>query len=248
MDFLIFKEPLIIEGDNGAVFPIYPLGIIDYYKNSSLFSVLSITVEYLLQHIDSKDKKSRDEIRKTTKHFDVVTANAISINQLLDLLALLSKKDKYDFVLQRTEKGHLCIDIDGFIISRDNYDLIRNSIIKANSLKLPKQAATKELQEWFDKTRNFKNKEKGAGVADIATTIVAITGLTFAAIKDMSIYQINHLIARINKIKQYEAEVQFITAGASDIKLTNYLEHISDDNEEKLSSSLSEVKKKLGSI
>ena len=67
-------------------------------------------------------------------------------------------------------------------------------------------------------------------------------------LKEIYIYQINHLIARINKIKQYEAEVQFISAGASDIKLTNYLEHIADDNEEKLSTSLSEVKKKLSSI
>lgn len=248
MDFLIFKEPLIIRGEGDTNFPIYPLGIVEYYKNASLFSVLSITVEYLLQHIDSKDKKTRDQVRKTTKHFDVVVSNAESINQLLNLLSLLSQKEKNDFILQRAETGHLYIEIDGFIISRDNYDMIRNSIIKANSLKLPKQAATKELQEWFNKTRNFKNKEKGAGLSDIVTTIVAITGLTFDAIKDMSIYQINHLIARINKIKQYEAEVQFISAGASDIKLTNYLEHISDDNEEKLSTSLNEVKKKLGSI
>ena len=247
MDFLIFKEPLIIENE-GKEFPIYPLGVIEYYKNSKLFTVLSITVEYLLQHIDSKDKKTRDEIKKNTKHFDVVTSNPESINQLLDLLALLSNNDKHDFILQRSKEGFLCFEINGFIIDRNNYDMIRNSIIKANSLKLPKQAATRELQEWFDKTRNFKNKEKGAGLSDIVTTIVAFTGLTFEAIKDMSIYQINHLIARINKIKQYEAEVQFISAGASDIKLTNYLEHISDDNEEKLSTSLSEVKKKLGGI
>ena len=104
------------------------------------------------------------------------------------------------------------------------------------------------MQQWFDKTRNYKSKEKGATLTDIATTIVTVTGLTFNDIKDMSIYQINHLIGRINKVKQYEAEVQFISAGASDIKLTNYLEHIADDNEEKLSTSLSEVKKKLGSI
>lgn len=247
MDFLIFKEPLIIEGEKSN-FSIYPLSIVDYYKNTALFSVLSVTVEYLLQHVNTKDKKAREFIRKNTKHFDVVTSNAESISQLLELLALLTHKSVNDCILQRDEEGYLYIVIDDFIINRNNYDLVRNSIIKANSLKLPKQAATKELQEWFDKTRNFKSKEKGAGLSDIVTTIVAITGLTFEAIRDMSIYQINHLIARINKIKQYEAEVQFIGAGATNIKLTNYLEHIADDNEEKLSTSLDEVKQKLGNI
>ena len=38
MDFLIFKEPLEIrEGEK--VFPIYPLGVVEYYKNSNLFMV-----------------------------------------------------------------------------------------------------------------------------------------------------------------------------------------------------------------
>ena len=247
MDFLIFKEPLEIrEGEK--IFPIYPLGVVEYYKNSNLFMVLSVTVNYLLQQIDTKEVKLREHVKKTTKNFDVVSSNATTLNQLIQLLALLSHKDYNDFLIQKSSNNLIYIDIDGFIINRENYDMIRNSIIKANSLKLPKQAATKELQQWFDKTRNYKSKEKGATLTDIATTIVTVTGLTFNDIKDMSIYQINHLIGRINKVKQYEAEVQFISAGASDIKLTNYLEHIADDNEEKLSTSLSEVKKKLGSI
>ena len=247
MDFLIFKEPLEVrEGD--ATFPIYPLGVVEYYKNSNLFMVLSVTVNYLLQQIDSKEVKLRNHVKNTTKNFDVVTSNAITLEQLIKLLSLLSHKDEVDFLIQKNKDNLIYLEIDGFIIDRDNYDMIRNSIIQANSLKLPKQAATKELQEWFDKTRNYKNKEKGATLTDIATTIVAVTGLTFDNIKDMSIYQINHLIGRINKVKQYEAEVQFISAGASDIKLTNYLEHITDEVEEKLSTSLSEVKTKLGSI
>lgn len=247
MDFFIFQQPLIIRGDNTSTFNIYPLSIIDYYTNANLFTILSVTKEYLLQQIDVKQKDVRKYVEENITHFDVVATNGTALKQLIDLLSLVSKKDTGDFILQKDEKGMYYILIDGFIINRDNYDHIRNSIIRANNLKLPKQAKTAELQKWWDKSRNLKNKkEDGANLTDIVTTIVATTGLSFKDIQEMSIYQVNHLIARINKLKQYEAQIQFISAGAADIKLTNYLEHIADDYEEKLSTSLADFQNKFG--
>lgn len=204
---------------------LYPFTMEEYALYSRCFNVLTVTVNLYLQYIDSKQKEIRKEIENTIKNFDIVSSQKKFIDLLMTLLEISfkPKRLKYSHVLNK-------IIINNGVITRDNYDYIRNEIIKINNIKLPKQAKTKELQEWFDKAHKAKiaqNKSNG-DMEDIITSIMAFTGYTPDEIKKMTVYQINKLIARLNKISEFKANIQFLCAGAEKINLEHWSNRIDE--------------------
>lgn len=128
-------------------------------------------------------------------------------------------------------------------INRDNYDFIRNEIIKINDIQLPRQSGDPELQKHFEKAERAKRRQsENIDLDDIITTIIAFTGYTYETIENISIRQLNKLIARLNIIKNYDTCISYICAGASDVKVTSYLEHIEDNTDSKLGKSFDEFK------
>ncbi len=226
MDNLHYILNLPIETNIGII---YPFTIKEYALNYYLFNILSVTKNLLLQQIDTKYKEQREKIEQEVKNFDVICFNEESVNLLIKLLKISFKTDNIKF-----DKKNECIYINGKIINRDNYDYIRNMIIRINNLRLPKQAKTKELQEWFDKARFAKQGNNKTDMEDIITSIMALTGYTPQEISEMTVYQINKLIARLNKIKEFDVHIQYLCAGADlkGVKLEHWLEHIEDKNEE----------------
>lgn len=238
----ILQEPIELEG----IGVLYPLNILEFSKNSHIFSILSVTKNTLLQQVSVKDKEKRDYIENNVKNFDVVTSQPDLILMLAKLFMICFRLNAEDIQVGQEENGNIYFLLKGNRVDRNNYDYVRNQIIKINNIHLPKQAKNAELQKWFDKAKKAKSRTNNTDMEDIITTIVALTGITFDEIKKMTIYQINKLIERINKIKEYDANIKFICAGAKDVKIDSYLAHLSDDNEEKLSISLDELRKSMG--
>jgi len=221
----ILNMPIEIDG----IGRIYPFTMEEYALYSHYFNVLTVTVDLYLQQIDSKEKELRKEIESKVKNFDIVCSQKEFVELLLSLLSISfkPKRLKYCPVLQR-------ILINDGLITRDNYDYIRNEIIKVNNIRLPNQAKTKELQEWFDKAykaRNAQNKNAG-DMEDIITSIMAFTGYTPEDIKKMTVYQVNKLIARLNKISEYNTNIQFLCAGAEKINLEHWSSKINNGNDD----------------
>lgn len=198
----------------------------EYAMHSHYFDVLCITTYLLLQQIDLNEKEKREEIECNVKNFDVICNEKELINLLLELLKISFKPKKilYCPILQR-------VLINNYVISRDNYDFIRNQIIKVNNIHLPKQAKTKELQDWFNKAYKVKNSQnKNSGdMEDIITSIMALTGYKVEDISNMTVYQINKLIARLNKISEYNTNIQFLCVGAEKIKLEHWSNKINEE-------------------
>jgi len=220
----ILNIPIEIDG----IGRIYPFTMEEYALYSHYFNILTVTVDLYLQYVDSKQKELRKELESRIKNFDVVCSQPEFVEMLLSLLSISFKpqKLKYDSTTQT-------IFINDGKITRDNYDYIRNEIIKVNNIRLPKQAKTKELQEWFDKAykaRSMQNKNAG-DMEDIITSIMAFTGYTPEEIKKMTVYQVNKLIARLNKISEYKTNIQFLCAGAEKINLEHWSSKIDDKDD-----------------
>jgi len=227
MDDLRFILNMPIEVDDIGY--IYPFTMEEYALYFQYLNVLSVTTNLILQQIDVKNKEYRKEIEEKLKNFDVICSEKSLIDILIKLLFISFKTEeiKYNSQLQT-------IEINSKMINRDNYDYIRNSIIKVNNIRLPKQAKTKELQDWFDKSYKLKysqNNDSGS-MEDIITSIMAFTGYTPDEIKKMTVYQINKLITRLNKISEYDANIQFLCAGGDKIKLEHWSSHIKDDKDD----------------
>ena len=91
---------------------------------------------------------------------------------------------------------------------------------------MPKQAKTKELQEWFDRDEKYKAKQVKSDFEDVITAVMAYTHYTPEQLLHFTMYQINKLIERIIKLTEYESNVQFLCAGAENIKLDSWLSSV----------------------
>ncbi len=253
----IFGEPIPIiqkkiidkEEIEEEIGTLYPLNIIDYFKNTSLFNILQVTVNFYLQQIDKKEKEARKIIKEKFKDFDVICSDQQTLNSLIELLNLCFKENITNENIT-LENDLLKIYLSsGYCIDRNNYDYIKGQIIRMYGIKLPKQADNKELQKHFDRAYKHKSGESDQDFEDIITTIVAITGITPNKLKEMTIYQINAIISRINKVKQFDMNVSFICAGGSeDIKLEPYMAHIDLLEEVQISKKYSELSKQMGDM
>ena len=233
----ILNMPIEIEG----IGSIYPFTIEDYALYGQYLNVLSVTRNLILQQIDVKEKEYRTELEDKLKNFDVLCGEITIIETLIKLLSISFKIEVSDIIYYSEYQS---ISMNNKIINRDNYDFVRNSIIKINNIRLPKQAKTKELQDWFDKSyeyKNGKNKDSG-GMEDVITSIMAFAGYTPDEIKKMTVYQINKIIERLNKISEYDANIQFLCAGAEKIKLEHWSMHIPQEDEDRLGSSFEDFK------
>jgi hypothetical protein len=207
---------------------IYPFTMEQYALYGHYFNILTVTMDLYLQQIDVKNKILRKQIQDTVKTFDIICQEPLLVQKLLMLfqLSFKPKRLRYCPVLQR-------ILINNSIISRDNYDFIRNEIIKANNIRLPKQANNKELQAWFDKAYKVKSSQnKNAGdMEDVITSIMALTGYTPEDIKSLTVYQVNKIISRLNKISEFNSNIQFLCAGSEKVNLEHWSNKIADSDD-----------------
>lgn len=264
----ILGMPIPINIDNVDIGKIYPMTMEEYALYGDLFGVLNITKTLYLQQFDMKDTENRSYIERNVKNFDVVCMNPQFIVMLAQLLAKSFKTDdvksnfegiyKNLYLLNEDKTKDISelelidffkqinIYVDGKKIDRDNYDYIRKMIIKCNGIRLPKQSKNKELQKWFDKS--YDHKKDDTDMEDILTTVMAYTGYTPEQIRKTTIYQVNAFIARINKLKEFDTQIQCMCAGAEKIKLEPFTKHINLFEEDKISTSLDKFKQQMGGL
>jgi hypothetical protein len=230
----ILGMPIEIEGFNSV--KLHPMNIYEFSNNRNLFSILNVGINLLLQQLETSQKEERKKIKEQMKDFDVLCMDVNNIWIFSRLLKICFKIEEDEDLQLGEENGYpyiLIKDID--IINRDNYDLIKKEILRSNYIRLPKVAATKELQEWFDAEAK-SNGKSDIDMQDILTSVMVYCGYTPTQLKEFTVYQINQIIGRINKICEYKSNIQFLCAGADskDIKIdSGIMAHIDDSIEEK---------------
>jgi hypothetical protein len=257
----IFAKPIDIN-----IGTIYPLNILDYTINIHKFNVLAMNRNSLLQAYDIKtQKEDRDWIEQNIKDFDVICMNPQYIKSVIELFEIVFKKNSeeinsnyieiYTQINQDIESNKIkqedlndikiilpylekiFILVGDIPIYRDNYTYVKNQICKINSVHLPRQYKTKKLQERMDLARSRQSQGNDQDYEDIITTLAIVGHYDLEKLENKTVYQINALINRANKVKEFDCNIQYICAGAEKVKLESFTTHIDvNENKEKLSS------------
>lgn len=245
---------------------IYPLNILDYTININKFNILAMNKNSLLQNYDTKtEKDDRDWIEQNIQDFDVICMNPQYIKLVIEVFKMVFKKDDteinsnyieiYTQINQDIESNKIkqedlnnmqvilpylekiFILIGDKPIYRYNYTYVKNQICKINSVYLPRQYKTKKLQERMDLAKSRQNQGNNQDYEDIITTLAIVGHFDLNILETYTVYQINALINRVNKVKEFDCNIQYICAGAEKVELEPFTAHIDiTEEKEKLSS------------
>jgi hypothetical protein len=215
----IFAEPEVVDGIS-----IYPIHMRHYDEFMNVANILTI----------SYDNFDVESIKKalnggTLPLFDLIMLNYEQQKQLHVVIELFKKiftfvckqKIEYDeklniFLLEGTD---LAID-------RDNYDEIREIILRQNLIFTPPVYKNKLVQEWAELALQARAQSSlKITIEDMITTIVACNGMDINVLADYTIYQIKSIFQRVLKLKNYDATVLFKTVDGK-INIDHFAEEI----------------------
>ncbi|QSF43271.1 hypothetical protein [Paenibacillus tianjinensis] len=207
----IFGKPTIIEG----VGEIYPIKLMDYDR----FQESSGVLYYNKQHFGKEYEKydlldlivfgcGEDFIARLEILFSIVTKKQV--------IYYYNGENSYGFSID--EASH---------ITKYNYDLVRNVIMKQNIMIEPKVYKNKIVAEWAAKAAAAKSKN-GVKMTyeDMVSTVSVYTGKSYKELEEQTIYQLQSDFSRIGKMMEYTTTIAFMCAGDTKSKLNHFAEHV----------------------
>lgn len=160
--------------------------------------------------------------------------NAYGINKLLDIILFSHKlNDQLNDIVDVFEKifTFACrqdvkydVGVNAFFINNDdnlfinseNYDEVRNVIMKQNLIFEPKVYKHESTQRLAEKILKAKAKNSlKYSIEDMVTTLVIGSSMTFSELRDCSIYQIKALFQRLLQYENYKTIMLFKTVDSS---------------------------------
>lgn len=196
--------------------------IVDNLKNWDVICLSSKYIEdlvFLIKAVFKFDDKCEIVTNWHNKVVDMINSRKIS----LEKNSLIGLEDEKNLI----ELGsNTYLSVNGFEINRNNYDFFREEIIKLNLLRFPKVAKTIEMQKRLNKKYEMDSKESGQDLEDIITTVAMEISKFPSEMRSCTLYELNSMVARINKKYEFLSNIQFICAGATDIKLESIVSHI----------------------
>lgn len=208
----IFGFPEYVE-DIGNV---YPIRMKDYDEFMSVAGLLQINDKRIPRDIDELKEISLFEyLILQCEHFQEVKDNFIKLFSLV-----LRENVQYD-------NNYFVFYTDNGVIHKDNYEILRKTIMKQNLIFEPRIFKNPLVQKWAESV--IKARQKNAikmTVEDMITTVHIYAGISYNEILEYTIYQLNASFNRINKFKDFDIKVTFQAAGAEKIKLNHYAEEV----------------------
>lgn len=196
---------------------IYPIRLLDEDEFSRHSGILTISKKSL--QMEDTHYKLLDTLILGIE--DREKSNII-INDFLKIFRLVLRR-KIHFV--HREKSYEFIsddDEDECSINSENYDLVRQIIMKQNLIFEPKVFKDKRAQEWANKVLAVRAKNNKITIEDMITTVSIYSGIDINILKEYSKYQLQASFYRVNKIKAYDTSIQFTCAGGKDIEIPDY--------------------------
>ena len=153
----------------------------------------------------------------------------IFFEKLLLLLEKIEKKITCNKEIKNEKHNSECKenDLSNFnIITINNYDLIREVVMKQNLMFEEKVYKNEKVREWAKKTLEAKSKNQPKiGIEEVITTVSTLTGKHYSDLKKYSIYQIYSDFYRIRKGKAYDISITARCQGA-DIEVEDFAEDL----------------------
>lgn len=220
----------------------------DIQNKNNLVELLKLSFKKQnIKFLKLSDMKIYDENNKRFVYNISCIKNFFNINkvdnddEVIDFYNEIINKDNVD-------KDYEFISIDDCksIIDRNNYDYIRNQIIRINAIRLPKQAKTRELQKWYDKAYKFKQINSKEDYEDMLSTIARKYHKLPEELEHLTPYQVNVLYARDIKVSEFKTGVSYrCSPNFKDVEIKNYNEHIDLLEDVKISSDFNTFRRRM---
>lgn len=203
----IFAQPEYIDGiDKDNPIEIYPVRLKDYDKFNEVSQLLRISK----QHFQDNEYPLLLLILMCMEQLQLTQEELIK--KLEDTFSIVTRK-KVNFVSSNEHEGFLIED--GTIITTQNYELIREMILRQNLIFEQKVYKNKVVQEWADRVLESRNKNSSnITIEDFITTVSVYKGKNYEELMEYSIYQIYADFYRIRKMKKYDTDILFTSVGA----------------------------------
>lgn len=134
-------------------------------------------------------------------------------------------------------------------INRENFDYIRNLVMKMNFQKEEKINPNPEIQRAIERSRRVKSQDNDKlEFSDIVSSVVGFNGLSYKDINEFTVYQLYMTYYRIAQIKNYDTSTLFATVSSDKIKIDSWSKHINPFEEERHSLAKEEVQQKSSSL
>lgn len=218
----------------------------EYLLNMGHLSMIGQNVLHLYHQyrkmIDKKDTKLLRELDelKEANLYDIVLQSPDLMSSYLMILEL--KLSSY-------EKDEIEEILPLLFGSRDVFMEMRRLVMDMEMLVESEVSPNPEVQRGIDMSREIKlkNNENSTGVADILTSIVAGTAISFKDLQNMTVIQVNSLFQRIGAFKNYDTTTLFATVSA-DVKIESWSKKIDLYEQEKSNIDKKEFDKNYGSL
>lgn len=198
---------------------IYPIKVEDWDEFDSYLNVLMISKKHIEVKIDED---------VPLLHRIVLGIRDESINQMFcEIFNLITRTDS--FRLHSSPEEYFFMNDEDKIVDADNYEEIRNTVLRQNLLFEPKVYKSKMMQEWAEKVLEARSKNSAnITMEDMITTVACLSGKHYWDLEKYSIYQLKCEFQRWNKIKQYDT-TSILYANpyaASEVKLDHFAEYL----------------------
>lgn len=193
----------------------------EHYEHIGIKDIESLLKIIILQDISSKLKLIKESNR------DIEGIEKLLIKQTLDdicgMLNMITHKDyNVDYELL-TNNIYSFKNKEGQIIDDENFNEIRQIVLKQNLLFEPIIYESKFKQQWAESVKRGRaKKSKNISLADIISIVREGLGITYKEISELNIFQLNVDYQRLQNTKSYDTlTILRTTYGIDHTKLQN---------------------------
>lgn len=216
----IFAQPDYIEGiDKKNPIIIYPVRLKDYDKFIEVSHLLYISKN----HFEETEYPLLVLVFMCMKQLNLTQEELVK--KLEDTFSIVTRKEVKFVSDEKTKIEGFIVDNKN-IITTQNYEQIREIIMKQNLMFEQKVYKNKLVQEWANKVLESRAKNSSKiSIEDIITTVSVYKGKDYNELIDYTIYQIYADFYRIRKMKKYDTDTLFATV-AEKVTIEDFAEEI----------------------
>jgi len=239
----IFAQPDYIEGvDKDNPISIFPVKLKDYDRFSEVSHLLHISKNHfeetecpllmlVFMCMPQLNLTQEELVKKLEDTFSIVTRKEVKFvsddkTNFEGFIIGFSEGEDYETNNAGIKQIKLTNVQNKNIIHTQNYEQIRDIIMKQNLIFEQKVYKNKLVQEWANKVLESRSKNSSKiTMEDITTTVSVYKGKDYCELIEYTIYQIYADFYRIRKMKKYDTDTLFATV-AEKITIEDFAEEI----------------------
>jgi len=209
----VFGKPT--EYKSIKIYPVKIVDILDFYTNVNCLTI-------------NKNKIPDVEIIKMSYLlflFVISHKEPEFLEMLFKILNMVLKDQEFTLGF---ENEQLIFKVNDIIITDYEFDNIRDIILKQNLLSI-EQILDPQLEKRLKEAEEFmSNKNKSASLEERIVAYHCVSGMKYEDIEQLTIYQFNKGLERMQLIKNFEVYTYPLLKGGSGDKIQDWLIHIEE--------------------